>query len=487
MNAPILKRVVPAQEMLIYPDGWSTAVGDTYETRLYAQAAELMIATSRRSGDEETEKRVAALLKREIASGFYDRNKQSGLEALTMYVDELKDVPPASEPRERSSWGKPLNILVLRNPGATPDYSLAAGLYGTDGGHVHANGLAIELYGAGMILAPDLGRGTSYWQKDHSEYYSQPPAHNTVIVNGRSNYPAHGKGHIPMKVELVQPAPGQDGDSPNLNIAQASFAYPKPASKQLRTLALVRTGARSGFYVDIFRSDNTEPAEGYHDYLYHGLGQSLSLTDAAGKALALSPSTLLTSAQGNLKGYDYFKNEKSIEHAGDFRGVLALDPGENKPKRAMSLWMLGNKERTIFSVEAPSCRATRDSLPKFMEVPMPALVVRQKGNAWEQPFITVFEPYFEGDGATIESVRPAKIEGDAAGLAAVVIEGRATGEGAPRFRAMVMEDQRPDQPRKVEGYDFQGKAGVILVRGDTVERLFETTVQPSTASAAAKK
>ena len=480
LNAPILKRVVPAQEMLIYPDGWSTALGDTYETRLNAQASELMIATARRAGDAETERQITALLRREIAGGFYDRNNQSGLEALTKYVDELKDVPPASEPRERSSWGRPLNILIQRNPGATPDYALAAGLYGTDGGHVHANGMAIELYGAGMLLAPDLGRGTSYWQKDHIEYYSQPPAHNTVIVNGRSDYPAHGKGHIPMKVELVQPALSQNGESPNINFAQGSFEYPKPASKQLRTLALIRTGAKSGFYVDIFRSKSSEPAESYHDYLYHGLGQSLSLTDANGKALALSPSTLLTLAKGNLKGYDYFKNEKSVEQAGDFRAVVALDPGDNKPKRAMSLWMLGNKNRTLFSVEAPSCRATRDSLPKLFDTPMPTLLVRQKGDAWEQPFVTVFEPYFESDGATIESVRPAKTEGDAAGLTAVVIEGHAKDEG--QFRAIVMEDQRPDQPRKVEGYDFKGKVGVILSRGDHVERVFQPSTPTKTAA-----
>lgn len=161
-----------------------------------------------------------------------------------------------------------------------------------------------------MILGPDPGRGSSYWQEDHGDYYSQPAAHNTVIVNGRATYRAQGPGHIPMKVELVEPAFGTSGVSPNISFAQGSFAYPLPAAKQRRTLVLIRTGPRSGFYVDVFRSKVEESSEGYHDYLYHNIGQSLARSDATGAPLSLSPSARLGSKHGDMKGYDYFKNEK---------------------------------------------------------------------------------------------------------------------------------------------------------------------------------
>ncbi len=106
----------------------------------------------------------------------------TGAKALTLTLSQRERGP-------RTFFGKPLNVIIERNDaGSDVDYALAAAMFGTHGGHVHANGLAIELYGAGLILGADPGRGSSYWQADHAEYYSQPPAHNTVIVNGKSTY-----------------------------------------------------------------------------------------------------------------------------------------------------------------------------------------------------------------------------------------------------------------------------------------------------------
>ncbi|MBV9127889.1 MAG: hypothetical protein JO117_07365 [Verrucomicrobia bacterium] len=42
------------------------------------------------------------------------------------------------------------------------------------------------------------------------------------------------------------------------------------------------------------------------------------------------------------------------------------------------------------------------------------------------------------------------------------------------------------QPRQVAGFDFKVSVSVTLLREDTVERLIEPTMQPSTASAAKK-
>ena len=206
-------------------------------------------------------------------------------------------------------------------------------MYGTDGGHVHANGLAIELYGAGVIMGADPGRGSSYWQADHGEYYSQPPAHNTVIVNGRSAYPVRGGN--PMRVDLVEPAFGETGISPNISFVQASFDYKSPAATQQRTLALIRTSDRSGFYFDVFRSRAKEESGSFHDYVYHNVGQSLApwsrsgcllwccaslyftgraLHDAGGAKLPLESTTLSRKLSG-LPGYKYFKDERSFPPA----------------------------------------------------------------------------------------------------------------------------------------------------------------------------
>ena len=139
-------------------------------------------------------------------------------------------------------------------PGGDTAHSLAAALYGTNGGHVHQNGIAIELYGAGYIQGADPGRGSSYWAANHREYYVTPVAHNTVVVNGASTYQEYKDPNRSMNLIAVEPESQQIAMSPDISFAQASFTYTKPASKQMRTLALVRTGPTGGFYYDVFRS-----------------------------------------------------------------------------------------------------------------------------------------------------------------------------------------------------------------------------------------
>lgn len=139
----------------------------------------------------------------------------------------------------------------------------------------------------------------------------------------------------------------------------------------------------------------------------------------------------------------------------------------------MSVWMPGNKDRTVFSVDAPANRAGRDALPaEFMELPMPTLLVRQKGDAWTRPFVTVFEPYFESDGPAIQSVRAAKVEGDATGLAAGVVEARASENGRPAFTVTLLQDDVAERSWKVEGVTFQGTFGAVLSRGAGIAEIY---------------
>lgn len=420
LDSALLKLAVVAQNELVYPNGLSLGLGDSDQAQFDTVAAELAIAAARASGDAATEERLAAILSAKIADRSYVRGTHGDLVlALAKFVDEHRASTGARTAQPRTFYAKPLNVIIQRNLADQREHALAAAMFGTDGGHVHSNGLAIELYGAGLVLAPDLGRGGSYWQDDHVEYYSQPPAHNTVIVDGRSNYPTYGDGHVPMTLERVEPPRGHPGVSPNLSFARSSFAYASPAAVQARTLTLFRTSSTSGFYVDVFASrklgrdeSDARKDDSYHDYLYHGLGQALELFDPSGERLSGAASSVLSSAHGNLKGYDYFKNETSVPWAGDLRGVFSLDCGAGAPRRAMSLWMLGQEGRTVFSVEGPPCWAARSRLPRAVaELSMPTLVVRQAGDAWRYPFVAVLEPHFQPDGATIRSIRAGAITG----------------------------------------------------------------------------
>jgi hypothetical protein len=461
LQDPILPRALLAQSELLYPNGWSVGLGDTDNTRISAVGLELLIAAARRASDQTLEDRLTAILRGEIESGFYDRSAQANIPAITQYVAELKPVAATAQRQSRTYLGAPLNVLIQRNL-TDREHSLAAAIYGTEGGHVHANGLSIELYGAGLILGADPGRGASYWQPDHRDYYSQPPAHNTVIINADSTYPAYGTGHEAMKVDSVEPAPGETGVSPDISFAQCSFQYARPAALQQRTLALIRTGPDSGFYFDVFRS-LAKSGGGFHDYLYHDIGQSLILSDDSGRRLSPVSSHLLGSSAGDLMGYDYFEHEQSLAFAGNLHGVFAAEMPDGS-RNFMSVWMPGHPQRRIFSLMAPPDHAGREALPKvFNTMPMPTLLVRQQGDAWQAPFVAVFEPYRGENTAAIRSVRA--LNDDRSPIAACSVLGDA-------FEAVLWQDPEPTAPRNIQGIGFQGSFGVVLRRNGQVTEIY---------------
>ena len=70
-----------------------------------------------------------------------------------------------------------------------------------------------------------------------------------------------------------------------------------------------------------------------------------------------------------------------------------------------SLWMIGEQGRQIFAVDAPANRGARYVYPESVwDVRRPALLVRQTGEAWQRPFVTVYEPYAQDLGAQIDGV-----------------------------------------------------------------------------------
>lgn len=456
---PLLAGAALAQANLIYPNGLSIGLGDTSNTRINTLALELLMANARSRSDSATEEKLSAALFHEMQSGAWDRGKNVNLFSLTHFLDEIR-VGDAPTVVSRTFFGKPLNVFIQRSPGKDANYGLAAAMYGTDGGHVHANGLAIELYGAGLILGADPGRGTSYWQKDHSEYYLQPPAHNTVIVNGKSDYPPHGEERQTMTVEACDPRPGESGSTASISFVQGSFRYSSPSAKQQRTLALVRLSPTHGFYLDVFRSRSMSEEGSFHDYLYHNIGQSVSLRSDSGEAVRLSESSELVSSKGLLKGYDYFKHERSVETSDSMRAVFTADVKSRKHR--MDFWMAGAKGRRIFVVDAPQNRAIREALPpSYSTMPMPTVVVRQKGDAWNIPFVAVYEPYLDVDGPSIRSVR--SISTDVAGVVICQVKGVIKGDAEHPFTAYLYQSDRLENTCTIDGLAFSGRLGVVVL------------------------
>ncbi|MCH6257720.1 heparinase II/III-family protein [Puniceicoccaceae bacterium K14] len=404
----VLEDSIPSRALLgqlkqTYPTGVSHAMGDTSYTRIDTRAAELLLSWAVKEDDTELAETLSAVIQAEQDAGAYSRKRQKSLIALTRYVSEL---PEASEDGLKFTptyFAEPINLVMLRNmpESGDVDYALSATVFGTKGGHMHANGLAVELYGAGHVLGIDSGRGTSYWQADHNEYYKAAPAHNTVIVNGVSNYASAKRWGVPiaMEVENVEPAFDEESNNPNLTYITSSFAYPKPEASQQRTLALVRIDETTSFYFDVFRSKrNKKDQNEYHDWFYHGMADEVEIND-----LELKPSSLLTSAAGNQKGYDYFTDEVSTKVESTIHAKFPLHIESDKV--AMDVWVLGGEDRQLFKVSAPANRGARHNFDeKYWNRPTPTIVIRQTGEAWDRPFVAVYEPSIKKDGAKVKSV-----------------------------------------------------------------------------------
>jgi len=268
-----------------------------------------------------------------------------------------------------SSW------LVART-GMEKDKSLAFALNGSMGNHQHANGISMELYGAGLRLAPDAGIGyTLYGGDDYKEYYSRFPAHNTVCVDGVSDYPVMMSQHA---FTLLDSASNPNGFS----YAEVEMIEPETHAVQRRLVVMTPE-----YFVDVFRSRRQDGKDRFHDYFYHNLGQQMK--DPAGE-LKGTPSTDMAFAGGHLYAYSYFYNVQQLDYTPN------LSYSINNDSIQMHQWSMAQPDRKYYRALAPSTEGlsrTKNMPYNMRATPTLTYIERQSGEAWTRPFVHVFSPY----------------------------------------------------------------------------------------------
>jgi hypothetical protein len=302
-------------------------------------------------------------------------------------------------------WAPNVSWFTQRN-GNDPQHSLMISENGSEGNHMHANGISMELFGKGYTLAPDMGFGGGYFALDYAEYYGQFPAHNTVCVDGISSYPIMKSNHA-FELRSCYPAPeSKTGNYNNISYSDVYFREPESCADQTRTLSIVTTGEKTGYYVDVFRSKKVDGKDKMHDYFYHNLGQKMIVTDTNGDSLNLKPTEELAFAGGHLYAYSYIFNKKSAVTNKDVKATFTITrPGGDDVY--MNMWMKGEKEREIFSALSPMCEglSRTPGMPySIKDTPVLTYVARQTGEAWTRPFVSVFEPSSENEPSKIASV-----------------------------------------------------------------------------------
>ena len=409
---PILTEAVKTSAEYLFPNRMIAGFGDTHPGYLNTGGIDQVLKYATRHKDKNLISEMN-LLKNAVAP-------KAPLSEVEAYTSTLFYAPNVS-------W------IAMRS-GMDKQHDLMASVNASLGNHQHANGISLELYGKGYVLGPDAGIGrTLYSGLDYLEYYSQMPAHNTVVVDGVSSYPVMMSQHAfkvvasypevsreqPASKKLSEKKLSIQKDSElkdKITYATVSFIEPETQALQQRTTAIVKTSAKGGYYIDVFRSKKKEGGDKTHDYFYHNLGQEMKVMDAAsGLSLDMKPTEELAFAGGHLYAYSYIYDKKSAEMQNSVKTQFVTKILDDKVVEAMdgqreitmTMWMKKDENRTIFQALSP-VNLEYERMPnqpyKVDEQPVLTFVARQKGEAWNHPFVCVYEPSSDTEPGDIASV-----------------------------------------------------------------------------------
>ncbi len=440
---PVIEKAVAATPQYCFPNRKIVGFGDTHPGRLKTSYFNSLIKNAQRYGKREQEERFTAMLRcfePDYAAG-QARCKTDG-NLMNLYPQEALVIDTAIVAGNIEDYVSPtfyvpkVSWLVQRN-GMDAQRSLMYSLNASEGNHQHANGLSVEFYGKGLTLGPDAGIGKSlYSGLDYLEYYSQFPSHNTVCVDGVSSYPVMKSNHS-FKLLRAYPQPSV-AEVRNLNsedygrgvsYTETYFREPETQADQTRLLSIVDTDG-GGYYVDIFRSRKHEGGDKMHDYFYHNLGQTMTVTAADGSPLDFVPTEELSFAGAHLYAYSYIYDQQVAVTEKDIRVDFTVHPDAGGDDIRMTMWQKGMSGRKIFRALSPETEGlSRDgSMPyKIKDQPTLTYVARQEGEAWTHPFVSVFEPSVASEGNCVSKVDFPAIESkgnDAVAITVTLRDGR---------------------------------------------------------------
>lgn len=274
---PVLAKAVAATPQYLFPNRMICGFGDTHPGYLNTNFFIRMIQNAQANGKKEQERYFTALLKclNPVADNEKEGKKNVRVSVNSFFEDKPLVLDPKVQAGKIEDYVSPLfyapNVswLVQRN-GMDSRNSLMISLNASEGNHMHANGISMELYGKGYVLGPDAGIGLFlYSGLDYAEYYSQFPSHNTVCVDGISSYPVMKSNH---SFDLLScfPATAESGSGfTSVTYSNVAFREPESRADQTRMMSIVTTGPETGYYIDVFRSRKEQGGDKMHDYFYH--------------------------------------------------------------------------------------------------------------------------------------------------------------------------------------------------------------------------
>ncbi|MBP1841232.1 hypothetical protein [Formosa algae] len=375
---PIIEKAALANLGWLDARGNLVVFGDMRGGAFNMSAFEALLTYATWKGDTKTAETMATVINKNIENGQYDRHKSNWQDIIFN-----QPLPKAGSelPYHRSAYSEFHRHMILRN-GNDEENGMMFTLYGGRyQSHLTENGLAMQFYGKGWALAPDAAAYESYWSED-AGYHRGIMGSNTIV-------PGYKKGEITVNAMDPKIDSGSFYNSVETS-PKCSFADVS-ADEKRRLVAMIRTSETTGYYVDIFRSDQDD-----NDYIHHNLGNVVSLSNAFLSPLKLEHTDDLGARYD--KNYSFFKNQRKVNYESDFNATW--DIKSVSPALHVNMWMMGQNNRELYVVDAPPTTLRDDVTPgqvnKSPET-TPTLIVRQDGiNGKVHPFVSVFESYETG-------------------------------------------------------------------------------------------
>ena len=389
-----------------FPNYQASSFGDTGRPSQSPTLLEMGIKMAEKYNPEKMKSLLSAMDVL-VSEGY--RRERSGLMGLLCYVPSIPEGNNVAYTWPRSGELDFARCYLQRN-GMDQQHGLMYVVQGATYNHNHANGMAMELYGSGYIMGIDPGNGLNYEDPMHVNYYAQWAAHNTVVADAKSSSVPYFRGGGGTKrigqVELsaMEPLADKTAVSPFCSFTDTRYLDISTDTNQQRTMAIVRTSDTTGYYIDIYRSDNKES----NQYLYHNIGNSIHLTDLKDQQLTLRACDYpVSKAPTDRIDPPGFRLMKEYQTSGlrkeATRAVFAVE--EPSPNAFMQVLMPGETDREYMTAQAPSARTAPR---QYSRRPVPTLICQQHGEAWTRPFIAIFEPYRGENGKTVTQVESVK-------------------------------------------------------------------------------
>jgi len=441
-----------------FPNLTVSAFGDTGRASQSPELLEIGIIGALKYNRPELPDLLAAL-KKLTESGRYKR-ENSGYTGLLCYVPEIPGI--ASE----YTWPRSGNLefarYYLQRNGTDPLYGLMYGVQGASYNHNHCNGMAMELYGMGEVMGIDAGPGPTYEHPLHVYYYSQWAAHNTVVAAGSSSsVPFSGsagrKDIGQIELAAMEPLPEKEAVSAVCSFTDTRYFDRSTGTNQMRTMAIIRTSEKSGYYVDIYRSDNQIS----NDYIYHNIGDTLIFLNSDRQPVKPVDSNYPVTEK-DYPGFRFFKSVRKIENYN--RNLIALFAGKNEKQEDifMQVHLAGTPGRKYY--QARSLR-TRTAGRQYSGKDLPLFTMRDESESSTKPFVAVFEPFMKNTGYSVDSIRVEKNSLPGKSTSLWVFNNNGTSQ-------LILQSVDPELNVKNENYVFRGYFGVAGLKLKHLEYLY---------------